>query len=114
MKKLLVGMGKWMVIMLFLGYYISTTMFYHTHHFSWGTVTHSHPYLPTNSDVPNHNHTPVQCQAIEILSNLLLAFSVATVFIGKSVVLKKIYTRVYSCKSLFEPIFSPLRAPPAI
>ena len=112
MKKSLIKTGKWMIIILFIGYYVSITSFYHTHYFWWGTVTHSHPYLPSDGDTQNHSHTPIQCQAISFLSFLLLTFSVASVVIFKAVVVKKIYVRVHSYKSLFQPIFSPLRAPP--
>ena len=112
MREMLVKTGKWMIIILFLGYYISTTAFYHTHYFSWGTVTHSHPYLPFDSETPSHSHTPTQCQAISLLSFLLLIFSIASVVVCKTVVVKKIYIRGNIYKSRFQQIFSPLRAPP--
>ena len=102
-----------MLVMLFLSYYLSTTMFYHTHHFYWGTVTHSHPYLPFDKDTANHTHTPLQCQSISFLSNILLTVIVAAVVICKTIIVQKIYARVYSLKSRFQQIFSPLRAPPA-
>ena len=112
MKHTLVNIGKWMLVILFLSYYISTTMFYHTHDFNWGTVTHSHPYLPSNSEAPSHTHTPVQCQTISFLSYLLLTLSFVAAFFCNIGIVKKIYIRIYSCKSLFQPVFSPLRAPP--
>ena len=46
MKQGLVKIAKWLMVVLFMSYYFSTTLFYHTHHFQWGTVTHSHPYIP--------------------------------------------------------------------
>jgi len=101
-----------MLVVLFLSYYISATMFYHTHHFYWGTVTHSHPYLPSNDEAPNHTHTPVQCQTISVLSYLLLALTFAAAFYCDIGIIKKLYIRVYRCKSLFQPIYAPLRAPP--
>ena len=112
MGKTLVNAGKWMIIILFIGDYISVTCFYHTHYFSWGTVTHSHPFWPSNSENPNHNHTSAQCQTINFLSFLLLTFSVASVVICETVIVKRIYVRVHSYNSLFQPLFSPLRAPP--
>ena len=112
MRQALVKAGKWLIIILFIGYYISITSFYHTHHFYWGTVIHSHPYLPSDNDTTNHSHTQAQCLAINFLSLLLLTLSVASVFICKTVVIKKIYFRTNSYKSLFQPLFSPLRAPP--
>ena len=101
-----------MLVILFLSYYISTSMFYHTHYFYWGTVTHSHPYFPFDKNSANHTHTPFQCQTIGVLSNLLLVFFVAAAFVCKTVVVRKIYSRVHTYKSRFQPLFSPLRAPP--
>ena len=112
MRKTLINAGKWMIIILFIGYYISITSFYHTHYFWWGTVTHSHPYWPSEGDIPIHSHTATQCQTINILSLLLFTFSVASVLICKTVVIKRIFIREFNYKSLFQPIFSPLRAPP--
>ena len=114
MKRTLVKTGTWMLIMLFLSYYVSISTFYHTHHFNWGTVTHSHPYVPFGQGSANHTHTPIQCQTISVLSNLLLIFSVISVFIFKTGIVQKIYVRVYSFISCFKPIFSSLRAPPVL
>ena len=112
MKRTLVKTAKWMLVMLFLSYYISSTMLYHTHDFEWGTVTHSHPYLPFDSDASNHSHTLVQCQAISFLSYLLLALTFVVAFFYAANSVKIIFIRIFSCKSLFQPLFSPLRAPP--
>jgi hypothetical protein len=101
-----------MLVVLFLSYYVSSTMFYHTHHFFWGTVTHSHPYFPANKDADNHSHTPAQCQTISLLTNLLLIAIVAAVFFCATTIVQRIYFRVHTFKSLFRPVFSPLRAPP--
>ena len=112
MKRTLVKTGTWILVVLFLSYYVSATMFYHTHYFNWGTVTHSHPYFPFDKDSANHTHTPAQCQVISFLTNLLLIFSIISVFICKTVIVQKIYLRVRSFTSCFNIIFSPLRAPP--
>ena len=112
MSRELAKTGRWMLVILFLSYYISTTMFYHTHHFYWGTVTHSHPYFPFDKNSTNHTHTPAQCLTINILSALLLTFFVASAIICRTDVVKKIIIRVHSYKSLFQVVFSPLRAPP--
>ena len=113
MKQSLIKMAKGMLVVLFLSYYVSSTMFYHTHHFFWGSVTHSHPYFPaSDTDAANHSHTPAQCQAISLLTNLLLIFTVAAVFLCKTTIVQRIYTRVHTFKSCFQALFSPLRAPP--
>jgi hypothetical protein len=112
MKPSLVKFGKWMLIVLFMGYYISITMFYHTHYFPWGTVTHSHPYMPTNSETSSHTHTQSQCLAISSLANLLLVVAVFAFFICKPDLVQKIYIRVRHYVSFFRYVFSPLRGPP--
>jgi len=114
MKRTLVNTGKWMLVILFLNYYISSTMFYHTHHFNWGTVTHSHPYLPFGKTTTNHTHTPFQCQTISVLSNIILTCLVVAAFIFKLTQIKRIYIPVYRYKSYCPLIFSPLRAPPVL
>ncbi|MDE7123394.1 MAG: hypothetical protein K2N93_03585 [Alistipes sp.] len=54
--------------MLYASYYCACTLFVHTHHFSWGTVTHSHPLLPSSE---GHGHTPIECQTIAALSSIV-------------------------------------------
>ncbi|MDR3268208.1 MAG: hypothetical protein LBT83_03985, partial [Tannerella sp.] len=60
MKRTLIKTGKWMLVVLFLSYYVSATSFYHTHYYSWGTVTHSHFYFPFGDNPVQHNHTQNQ------------------------------------------------------
>ncbi|MEG2150700.1 MAG: hypothetical protein RRY36_05730 [Bacteroidaceae bacterium] len=60
-----------------MSYYCESTLFVHTHNFSWGQVTHSHPYLPNSP----HSHTSAQYQTIESLTNLLFTL-VATAFVS--------------------------------
>lgn len=60
-----------------MSYYCESTLFLHTHNFTWGTVTHSHPYMPTGP----HTHTSSECQTIQFLTNLLFTFS-GTTFIA--------------------------------
>ena len=66
-------------MVLFVSYYCESSLFYHTHYFSWGVVTHSHPYLPAGSGTPGHNHTPVQCDTIAQLSMLLFVAGISLV-----------------------------------
>lgn len=88
-------------------------MFMHTHYFSWGTVTHSHPYLPSSN---GHTHTPVECQTIAVLSNFVMTAST-----GIGMVLTVLF--VLTAVLLVPPVLSlarhiqcnrTLRAPPAI
>lgn len=52
-------------IVLVLGYYAGITCFPHTHTYTWGTVTHSHPYSST------HHHTTTALQFIAHMATLL-------------------------------------------
>ena len=101
-----------MLVILFLSYYISTVAFYHTHYFNWGTVTHSHPYFPFDKDSANHTHTPIECQTISLLSNLVLAVAVAAVFFSRPIIIQKIYVWVRSFVSHSQLRYFHLRAPP--
>ena len=79
MKKKVLKIAKLLLVMLFVSYYCESSLFYHTHYFSWGVVTHSHPYLPAGSGTPGHNHTPVQCDTIAQLSMLLFVAGISLV-----------------------------------
>ena len=81
MKQGLVKIAKWLMVVLFMSYYFSTTLFYHTHHFQWGTVTHSHPYIPFEGGMPSHSHTAEQCATIGLLSAIVLWIAVAPAFL---------------------------------
>ncbi|MEG2605825.1 MAG: hypothetical protein RR980_01120 [Mucinivorans sp.] len=67
MKKKISKILKCLLIALFVSYYAESTLFFHTHTFAWGTVTHSHPYMPSAA----HSHTASECQTIQSLTTLL-------------------------------------------
>ena len=79
MKKKVLKIAKLLLVVLFVSYYCESSLFYHTHYFSWGVVTHLHPYLPAGSGTPGHNHTPVQCDTIAQLSMLLFVAGISLV-----------------------------------
>lgn len=100
------------MIFIFVGYYASSTFFVHTHHFDWGTVTHSHPYLPANA---GHMHSAESCETIKNLSN--------AIFLGTMVLaLPSLFTRIIKtvgfvfdeAGSCFEKYSKQLRAPPVV
>ena len=80
-----------LLVALFATYYCETTLFVHTHNFYWGTVTHSHPYWPSS----HHGHDQAECQAISMLSMIVLT----TITIGV----------IPAC---FRSLFSTLELPP--
>lgn len=50
-------------VTLYLCHYTANNFFIHTHHFNWGTVTHSHPYLPAEGS-SEHQHSAAQLHFI--------------------------------------------------
>lgn len=68
---------KFLVIAIYVSYYCESHFFFHTHVFSWGTVTHSHPYMPSGG----HSHSVVECQTIASLTNMFSTL-VDTMFIA--------------------------------
>lgn len=111
MKQILVKTGKWMLIVLFLSYYLSATSFYHAHYYSWGVVSHSHFTFPFGDNPAQHNHSQIQCQTIQFLSYIALAFLI-TAFIFKLMKIRRTEIFVRKYKTHFYHITSPLRAPP--
>ncbi|MDR1814857.1 MAG: hypothetical protein LBR18_08445 [Tannerella sp.] len=111
MKKYCKNFVKCLLLVLFMSYYLSATCFYHTHYFSWGTVTHSHIYFPSGDKQPHHNHTPAQCELIQILSTIMFTFTVAV-----AAVISVIVSKIYIVKSInavsINVVYSFLRAPP--
>ena len=101
-----------MMMVLFMGYYISTTCFYHTHYFSWGQITHSHPYLPFDKGPLKHTHTQDACQTIDHLSNVLIVLFAAAILLFKAKLVRSVCSPVYRFISYFKYTGSPLRGPP--
>ena len=71
---------KYFLLLLFLEYYGSITLFNHAHIIDGVTIVHSHPF---NSDKANDQHTKNLYVLINLLSNLLatvlfLTFSAET------------------------------------
>ncbi|MEG1463788.1 MAG: hypothetical protein RSC11_02650 [Mucinivorans sp.] len=77
MRKRAFNILKYLLVALFVSYYAESTLFFHTHTFSWGTVTHSHPYMPSAA----HSHTTTECQTIQLLTNLVFT-STGTIFVA--------------------------------
>ncbi len=68
---------RYFLLILFLGYYGSVTLFNHIHHFENGvTVTHSHPFSSgTDKNPIKHKHTAAEYLLIQLLSAFLVAVS---------------------------------------
>ena len=77
MKQGLVKIAKWLMVVLFMSYYFSTTLFYHTHHFEGG--------------MPSHSHTAEQCATIGLLSAIVLWIAVAPALLFARTIVTPIY-----------------------
>jgi len=75
----------YLLLILFTGYFISVTFFYHTHLVDGVTIVHSHPYKNHSGDIPvNHNHSEKGFLLIQFISNfiaiVILTYSGVTIF----------------------------------
>ncbi|MGL5635894.1 MAG: hypothetical protein ACRDD0_03310 [Bacteroidales bacterium] len=101
-----------LLVALYLCYHASSSLFIHTHYFYWGTITHSHPYLPFE-DAPSHSHTQSQCNWIDQVNHQLLGEINLPAFFCLGLVLLCIYKASLVLrieKSLYNASSS--RAPP--
>ncbi|MDR1517622.1 MAG: hypothetical protein LBS52_05980 [Dysgonamonadaceae bacterium] len=109
----MVNTFKYLLVVIFLSYYLSATCFYHTHHFAWGTVTHSHLYFPFGDNPLNHTHTQTQCNIIALMSQFVSTGAVAALVLFVAAAVRIVYTTVYHYISYRVFTLSLLRAPPA-
>ncbi|OQC36276.1 MAG: hypothetical protein BWX63_02002 [Bacteroidetes bacterium ADurb.Bin041] len=116
MKLLLKKILRCFLLLLFLGYYGSITLFTHSHIVNEVVIVHSHPYNPFSKDKPSsHQHSTNEFVLISLLSHFLTTVVFTTFSIGVlKVVFKKYilsknennyFSRIYVC-------FNGLRAPP--
>jgi hypothetical protein len=95
---------KYSFIVLFIGYYGSITLFYHSHTINNRTIYHSHPYFPlTDADgLPiKHSHTGNELGFIQSLTYFIYTFIPAFIFLR---------LKFSGFFQLFveDPVFSPL------
>lgn len=108
MKKKLRCIIGFLLIVLYLGYYGGTTLFFHTHQTPYGTIIHSHPFKTA------HSHTIPAYITLSILSTVL--FLSATIAFFETFLYKirivgtDKYYRDYSSNSKH----SNLRGPPQL
>jgi hypothetical protein len=105
-----------LLLVLYVLYFTSSTLFIHTHFFNWGTVTHSHLYFPFDSDkdVPNHTHTAAQCEFINYIASSVQMITFCMSIIAAVLVLIETYV-VFITKHILEFSLNYLflRAPPS-
>jgi hypothetical protein len=100
------------LLVLYCGYRVSVTCFFHSHIVDGQIIAHSHPYKGT-PDNPGHSHTNAQFLLIEFLSHIVIlgAISVvlAHVFSGKIILRRLSYA--FICERVQIRSYA-LRAPP--
>lgn len=107
---------RYPLLILFIGYYGSITLFTHTHIQNGISVFHSHPYSSGNKEFPvKHHHTTKEFLLIQFLSNLLttVSFLAFVIDVLKVVLTKYQFQKNEEIVSLgFDISANGLRAPP--
>ena len=105
----------WTMLVLYLGYYVSATSFYHIHYYKGEVIAHSHFYCLNafgGAPAKEHRHTPAQFQTIALLTDLILAcvpgFCLFLIFACK----RMPYTLFRQDIVFLRLLAQPLRAPP--
>lgn len=116
MKHWLKKIMRYFLLLLFLGYYGSLTLFTHTHIVYGVTIVHSHPFKSGTEKNPfSHQHTAKGIINIQLLSNFLitLTFLVFSSEAFKAVLRKYIFKKDDDNFSDLSFLYSNgLRAPP--
>ncbi|NLL27235.1 MAG: hypothetical protein GX259_00395 [Bacteroidales bacterium] len=102
-------------LILFLGYYVSTFSFTHTHIVNGITIVHSHPYnLSSEAKSINHQHSEKEFALIYTLSHFLTTVPAFIISIKAYKFILKKYNLKKDNKSYSAFFFSSngLRAPP--
>ena len=118
-KKYLFCFIKLMSLLLFMSYYISITMFYHSHNVNGQIITHSHLY---NHDKTNknpyesHSHTSSQYNVIQHLNEANWDNSSASFQLPSPIIINIDFCFEYSTPLVNSNDYSfpQLRAPPII
>ena len=106
---------RYFLLLLFLGYYGSITLFNHTHIVNGVAIVHSHPYNPFSGKKPiNHHHSTNEFIFIHFLSHFVTTF--LAFFIALNVVRSLIHiiaNRLIGNYKVFNGFYTfLLRAPP--
>lgn len=73
-EKIHINVVRYLLPVLFFGYFISVTFFPHTHIYDGVKIVHSHPFKPNSDSQPSgHNHTHQGYLFINHISKILVA-----------------------------------------
>ena len=62
------------LLFIFIGYYASITLFYHSHLIHGDTIVHSHPFKTDNHGAPLHSHSDNSFITIQLLASFSVSF----------------------------------------
>jgi len=85
---------RYLLFVLFVGYYASITLFYHSHIINGIRISHSHPQLfGTDEDgVPvDQSHSEDELNFIQLLSHFITSPVAGFVFIKQEMILENLY-----------------------
>ena len=112
-KQYLEQIGSIFLLLLFMEYAGSSTLFLHNHTIDGRQVVHSHIYSGSPEE-PNHSHTQQQAKLIAALSHIVIVAATTITFIS---VRRNLICCYLVCDKTFQNIsikgLNLLRAPPA-
>lgn len=72
-----------LLLILFIAFYGSVTLFIHTHNINGVVIVHSHPYNPFSGKHPgDHHHSAKELIYIQLLSHFVASLLVFAIFQG--------------------------------
>lgn len=102
---------KLLLLAFFIAYYSTSTLFVHTHKYAGGTITHSHPFLPS----AKHSHTTSEYQLIDHINHLVFwGAIVALVFLSLPILYFKKYILSRPFYLYHRPGFAVLKRGPPV
>jgi hypothetical protein len=108
---------KYLLLILFIGYYASITLFYHSHTINSKTIYHSHPYFPlTDADGLPINHSHTENELVFIKSLTLFIYTFIPAFLLVKLIISGSFRSPVN-ESVFSPLVQAgysLRGPPVI
>ncbi len=114
LKRLSINISKYFFLLLFLGFFGSTTFFNHSHIVNGITIVHSHPYKSAKNGVAEHSHSGSGFLLVHFLSNIIATVSFALISFAILLILKEKLSTIFNNSSLCKPLYNSnlLRGPP--
>lgn len=108
---------RFILPIIFINYFISISLFTHTHVINGVTIVHSHPYTTDDHGNPTHSHTGAEIQLIHTLStfystSIIVLCILLGLFLTKE---RRLYTKPPKAIPIITTLgLSRLRPPPVL